>query len=845
MKRISLAITSIVLYLIFFILYGISATRVFFSNLNTGIADAYSNLYAFFNFTWDKSFDHFIVYDATGLHHPIVYGIFQVFVWLFILVLIIELIATLAVKRAKNSSLKYGKIIGDEKSNLLKPDDKPVAIKENRNQGDFANNATPYVSLDEAMSLSSENVVVDPRIKKPRPAIRIIISIILFILTGIFIYFRMLWNFNYPGQYDLFYGLFHMDNVIYLNGELTAFFDTLFQKAYTIPMATIAGMNWSWGDLFELLAIFAIVLIVWVLILLITHIVQVRRRAERIKNTPIDINDDENRFSSETLSVQGNADLRTAGVDISYIAKITPSLIAKERNKQLHNQAVYIYDISENVKSVGSIPPTRDYIPPTEIRKPLVSEELEEDLSGNLNVDIKDISSIEDSAVEEVVNYNNYLGGKEELTQVNLENIDVSTIATLQKKLSTSSQTDKVDDISFDEDGYAYLIKKGKPFVDEQVDISDVIDSDDLEKSVIISRYGTENFDALNSLEPFDLRTLDYEEEIENIRMRKRELDIISSDKLLKESLSKKPFIQTNVEGIDDIRKNVLSSNSKEKASPSYTDGEMNFKTDEVVEVKKEEKKIVGEPQIVDKPEVVKEEIVAKEKIVAKEPIKVEEEEIIVEEPIEVEKEKRIVAPAPIEKVKEIQKSAIHKNGKVISVQQNITAYNVPKIDSKNFNPSEKSDEKEIVLIKPKNKTEEESTEKLSGNKPIFKPIRPISVDINLEKKKIKPVQVTSTNFVGSFAETIKNRREKNDSLIEETEKDIELLDIKKEKLSKQSILNESEAIKKKEELEKANELKSIVSIDKIEQDRSGKNKPAKPVDARKVGYDIFIGKKK
>ena len=71
------------------------------------------------------------------------------------------------------------------------------------------------------------------------------------------------------------------------------------------------------------------------------------------------------------------------------------------------------------------------------------------------------------------------------------------------------------------------------------------------------------------------------------------------------------------------------------------------------------------------------------------------------------------------------------------------------------------------------------------------------------------------------------------------------MLDIKKEKLSKQSILNESEAIKKKEELEKANELKSIVSIDKIEQDRSGKNKPAKPVDARKVGYDIFIGKKK
>lgn len=839
MKRVSLAITSIVLYLVFFILYGISATRAFFSSLNATFADAYNNLYAFFNFTWDKSFDHFIVYDATGVHHPIVYGIFQVFVWLFVLVLIIEFAATIVVKKARNSSEKYGKIIVDEKQNLLKPNDKPIAIKENRNQGDFANNATPYVSLDEAMSLSSENVVVDPRIKKPRPAIRMIISIILFIITGIFIYLRMLWNFNYPGQYDLFYGLFHMDNIIFMNTELSAFFDTLFQKAYTIPMATIAGMNWSWGDLFELLAIFAIVAIVWGLILLVTHIVLEHRRAERIKNTSIDINDEENKFSSETLSVMGNADLQTAGVDISYIAKITPSIIAKERNKQLHNQAMYIYDIGENAKSAGTIAPTRDYIPPTEIRKPLVSEELEEDLSGNLNVDIKDISSIEDNKAEEVVNYNNYLSGKEELTQVNLENIDVSTIALLQKKVGMSSQVNKVDDISFDEDGYAYLMKKGKPFLDEQVDISDVIDSNDLEKSVIISRYGTENFDALNSLEPFDLRTLDYDEEIENIRIRKRGLDIISSDRLLKESLSKKPFIETNVEGIDDIRKNVLCPSPKEKVSLSYTDGEMNFKTGEVKEVKEvkkveepnefiQEKIVDEEPQVIDEPEIVKEEKIEKDLV-------------------ELEKKEITEAPVtPIEKEEPLEKAKDVKKKKVINVQQNITAYNVPKIDSKTFTPIEKFDQKKVILIKPQNKVEEKSDGEVSEIKPIFKPIKPISVDINFRNSKIKPVEITSKNFVSSFADAIKNSREKDDSLTRETEKNnIELLSIKKDAKPDESIVDSNELLQEKERIDKVKELKSIVSIDKIEQEKNEKKKPAKPVDVRKVGYDVFIGKKK
>jgi len=806
MKRVSLAVTSLVLYLIFFILYGISATRAFFSSLNSRIADMYTNLYAFFNFTWDKTLAHFIVYDASGLHHPIVYGLAQVFIWLFILILIIELIATIVVNIHRNSTAKYNAIIGNEKKNLLKRDDKPILLKENDKQGKFANNLAPYVSIDESLSPSSENVVVDPRVKKPRPAIRIILSIILFILTAIFIYLRMLWNFQYPGQYDLFYGLFHIDNIVNMNNELSAFFGALFQRAYTVPMATVAGLNWTWGDLFELVAIFLLVAIAWGIILLITHFVVVHQRKTKLKNTPIDIIDEDN-LSSETISIMGNAELTSVGADVSYIAKITPSTIAKERNKQLHNQAMYIYDIGENVKSAGTVATTKGYIPPTEIRRPLVSEEMEEDLSGNLNVGLEDISSIEDSnEIEEVVNYSGYVGENEDLPRVDLENIDITSIATIQNKDEKRKKVHTDDDISFDEDGYAYLLKKGKPFVDEQADISDVIDSNDLQKSVIISRYGMENFEALNSLEPFDLKSLDYEEEIENIKIRKREMEIISADQLLRKTLSEKPFNEPKIEGLTDIDKNVLPTFEKPKPSTSYTDEKMNFTTE------------------------------SKKKSVEKERETEAAEDTGRKADTEKEKETKVKE----ESVKLPPKKTIQQSVKTVENNRNITSYNVPKVSNTNFKPGEKIDKTNITLIKAK----EEGKSNASINdkekliiKPI-KPIKPISSDITLNKKRpIKPIDVTDKNYVGSFADSIRNKREKNIGATDSSaDKKVEL--VKFNKTIKDGEVSEKKDIK-------PIPLKSIPSIDKIEESKSTKGKPTKPIEAKKVGYDIFIGKKK
>lgn len=779
MKRISLAVTSLVMYLIFFILYGISATRDFFSSLNANFAGVYNNLYDFFNFTWDKTFAHIIVYDPTGLHHPIVYGVAQVFIWLAVLVLIVELIATVVVNRRKNTSEKFGKIIAAEKENLLKADDRPVPIKENENQGEFANNAAPFVSLEEPTSLDSEGVLIDPRIKKPRPAIRIIISIILFILTGFFIYLRMLWKFNYPGQYDLFYGLFHMDNIIFMNTELTAFFGALFQRAYSVPLGVIAGLAWTWGDMMELIAILLFVAIVWGLILLISHFIISDRRRKKLRSNAVDIADYENKFSSETLSVMGNADLKSVDVDVSYIAKITPSFVAKERNKQMHNQAMYIYDISENVKPAGTIPNTQGYIPPTEVRKPLVSEELEEDLSGNLNVDISDISSIEDNEPEEVINYNGYIGEKESVTKVDLSDVNVESIASIQDRLAVEHDENTVDDISFDEDGYAYLVKKGKPFVDEQADISDVIDSNDLQKSVIISRYGNENFEALNSLEPFDLKELDYEEEIENIKLRKRAIDVISADKLLKDSLSKKAFSETNIRDIKDVRIGSAKETSvKPKVTSSYSKADLSFSTD-------------GKDR---------------EKIVKSTPEKDFEPAVKTESKVE-------------ESKREIQK--------------NIIAYNVPKVNAKEFKPDEHFDEKAIIPVKPK-EVNKNNKEEETIKKPLIKPIRPLkplSPNLDTNKKMIRPVEVKKENFVGSFVDSIgESRKKSGDSNSSNANK------IKFVKIKAQGMKN----IEKEEK--KDSQLNNIVSI---ESTNSKKEKPKKPVDAKKVDYDIFIGKKK
>ncbi|MDD4532678.1 MAG: hypothetical protein PHW22_04535 [Bacilli bacterium] len=792
MKRVSLAITSFVLYLLFFILYGIAAIREFFAGLNARIATIYENLYAFFNFTWDKSIGHLIVYDASGLHHPIVYGVIQVFIWLLVLVLIIELIATISLNHARNSSIKYRKIIDDEKNKLRKIDDKPIVLKRNENQGKFANNVAPYVSLDEELAESGEKVVVDPRIKKPRPAIRIIITIILFILTAAFIYLRMLWSFNYPGQYDLFYGLFHMENVIHMNEELTAFFGALFQRAYSVPMAVIAGMQWSWGNLFELLAIFLMVALIWLLILLITHLLLRHIRQIKSQKKLIDIDDDENNFSSQALSIMGNADLKTVGADISVIANITPSKIASERNKQLHNQAMYIYDISENVKPVGSTSTSHNYIPPSQVRQPLVDEELDEDLSGNVNVGIEDISSIEDNEVEEVVNYNGYNGEQEELPQVNLGTIDISTIATLQKKLKSEVSDNKEDDISFDEDGYAYLLKKGKPFIDEENDISDVIDATDLEKSVIVARYGIENYATLNSLEPFELKKMDYDEEVNNIRMRKRELDVISADKLLKESLSRKPFSETNVEGIQDIRKNILPPDNRESSNSytKYSNGDMNFTTDQDNSTT-ETMTSVKDEKITEKVEMTN----------------VEEKKTSPSEQ-DADKNKSTDSFSEIKRKDKPSKSVISQN--------NITTYNVPKIKIDSVIKKDKieSDKKVIDLKKNQDVEEKIDYEKSEIAKPRLKPIRPIKLmdnSLNVQRKVVKPRNITASEFN-------LNEKKQNDGV----KKDESIVD---------------------DDIKKQN-LKSIASIERIEgQEKS--RKPVKPVDARKVEYDIFIGKKK
>ncbi|MDD4532431.1 MAG: hypothetical protein PHW22_03265, partial [Bacilli bacterium] len=104
--------------------------------------------------------------------------------------------------------------------------------------------------------------------------------------------------------------------------------------------------------------------------------------------------------------------------------------------------------------------------------------------------------------------------------------------------------------------------------------------------------------------------------------------------------------------------------------------------------------------------------------------------------------------------------------------------------------------------------------EKSEIAKPRLKPIRPIKLmdnSLNTQRKVVKPRNITASEFN-------LNEKKKSDGI------------------------NKAE-IRVDDDIKKQN-LKSIASIERIEgQEKS--RKPVKPVDARKVEYDIFIGKKK
>jgi len=799
----------------------------------------------FFNYTWHNSVGHVFVYDSTGLDHPIVFGLIQVFLWTFLLVVIIEIIATIVASHNRYSKFKYDDILSKEHEKLEKSNDKPGLFKQNSNQGKFANNATPYVSLDDIETDSQKSVIMDPRIKTPRPAIRIILSIILIIILVIFIYLRMLWNFHYPYQYELFEGLFNTAFVTNINVQLDGFFGALLSRFYAMPLKNIAGLYWTWGEMNELIAIFLFVVVIWTIVLVVSHFIISGRRKRKISASGIDIAEDENEYSSKVLSIMGNADLRTVNANISAIAKITPSVLAKERNKQLQDKAKYLTDIGEYVKDAGTISPTEGYVIPHEVRQPLIPEELEEDLSGNINVGINDIATLEESTPEEeIVTFNQYSVDKEELPEVDLEHIDIANIANVSKIKSAEIHKIVVeDDIAFDEDGYAYLIQKGKPFVDELADISDVIDANDLEKSVIVSRYGTENYDTLNSLEPFELKELDYDEEVNKIRDRKRAREIFTADQLLRASLSEKPFSEADVEGIDDIKAKVLKADQPKPETPKEPE-----KSYEFISVEKpldEVKSFVDSKEL----KIQQQEVVSKD--IA--PVEPKATEIKAVEEVAVPLENKPLKPIQLKQVVSVKPVPV---APTIVQQKDVSdKRNILKVKPVLFNPVERKIIKPISPIRPLDKPKEvepEETKRIDlvpFNKMGIKPIKPFeAVDQGMSKNNIKPLQIKKSNFVGSFAEAMRSRSNKVDlPNITSEKKNIKVIEIKPVvKPSREEFYAKklAEEAKMKKEIE-LKELKTIVSLEKIEEKRNNPNKPHGPVEARKVGFDVFIGKKK
>lgn len=548
MKRFIFSVTAYLLYALFFVLYGIKQVSGFFIGLNSVIASIYANLERFFCYVWKLTLGHIIVIDSTGADHPIRFGLIIVFCAVTFIVIVVDLTATLLVRHAKRSAKELKNSLADEKNKLdagEKINNLDTGYDANNVQ--FANNKEPYVSLEKSyvQAVSNEDII-DPSKPKYQPAVRIFLTVIYGVSVLIFLFFRFLWDNRYEPVYSFFSSIysswfgFQMD-------QLDKFFKTLFRTFYYNPIANVGGITWYSGQLAELLILFIVFVIFWIIVLVICHFVMKEYRSRKNISHSIAISGDDKEFSDKSLSILGNADLKNVKTEVTSIADLSTSKPTQERNKQLHNQAAYIDDIGEKVSDAGKAPSPLQQIQASPTRQPLTPEEMPEDLSMNKGVQLNDIASIEDAFKEETntVSIHPFVVSEESIPSVDLSSIDITHVADIESiiPLSGAMQKKAVDDwISFDEDGYAYLVKQGKPFVDDEEDISDVVTTDNLDKTAIVNRFGGNYYDVLNSLEPFVLKPLNYDEEIENIKNRKKDASVLSADQLLKDSLASEPF---------------------------------------------------------------------------------------------------------------------------------------------------------------------------------------------------------------------------------------------------------------------------------------------------------------
>lgn len=548
MKRMAFTIIVYVLFAIFCVFYSIAPVRGLMLNLNVGwLTSVYQNLDAFFSFCWERSFGTFVrldtgSYPLSGLTGPI-----MVFIALTLLVLLVDIGGGALSHHHSLHMAVINKSLKEEEDKINDTESMPSTFTDfDSNRGIFANTSSPYVSLDKALEpVREEASAVNLNRKKSRPAVRIVLSIILGLSTLFYLFLKFTWETKWQPVYGVFQGLFEVPFILSVLNHITEFFWSLLPAIYESPLAYVGNVAFTWGQFVELFLSLVFVALIWLFILLICHLIVKKYRKDKISHEKVDVSF-ESGISDKAKSILGNADLSSPSTDVSLIADLSPFPASVEREKQFNERAAYIDDIGESVTDAGTIKNLNPVISPSPTRQPLNPEDLGEDLTKNTAVTITDIASIEDTIKQEdkTVPIETFIVPEEGVAKVDLSTIDIAAIASLSPFTGTdySAGEEKDDLISFDEDGYAFLVKEGKPFQDEMEDISDVITDQNLDKTAAISRFGKHYYDVLDHLEPFSLKPLDYDEEINNIKTRQKEDDLLNAEELLKKSLAEEPF---------------------------------------------------------------------------------------------------------------------------------------------------------------------------------------------------------------------------------------------------------------------------------------------------------------
>lgn len=542
MKRLIFFVITFILSVAFGIVYCASPIRQFLTANNIGaLVSVYENLDSFFSFIWDKTFNNFVTLggeESIRLNIKAVVIIGSIFA---VTNLVVISIASIIDKVVTSSKIRQKQYIKQEQERLSKIGKTPASFANfDKNDINYRNKKIPYVD-----SINFEQVNIDSNVinskKYGKPIIRILVVTLASILTLFYFFFRFIYLTNYQQLKDAF--KFICDSQFYkdININLTKMYGYIFEPIYNNVMFSLGGSNWTFGLLLEFVTwLLLSIVIILAYVLIANKVVHNRRlkniRKENRQNTP-------NIISNKAMGILGNIESDEENIgDISTIATISSSSSYQMSQKTIMQKANYIDDIGYGVEYIGKAEKEEGYIPPSITRRAYVLEPIPDDVSNNEGVTIEDIPSIDDS-----LNNNNqtvtvsYVSKVFEQEEVDISNADVSYIASTQIINNVTNKEDVDDIISFDEDGDAYLVKKGRLFTQGE-DISDVYDPYSASMTLLINKYGVKNYHLLDDIEPFNLVPLDVLKEMNEAKKRINKEILMSDIDIINQSLVQQPF---------------------------------------------------------------------------------------------------------------------------------------------------------------------------------------------------------------------------------------------------------------------------------------------------------------